>query len=82
MTTSNTVLHKIGWSILFLLAALMLLIASRYLALNPENYFPQQKAVYMAHTAGLLLHIIGAMLAIILGPFQFIARIRNGRISF
>jgi len=82
MTTPSkpNVLPKIGWSIMFLLAAFITLIASRYFALSPEDFFPQQKAVYMANTAGLLLHITGAMLALFLGPFQFIAKLRSGRL--
>ena len=59
----------------FFLALLMFILAGRYLTLNPEEYFPEQKAVYIAHTTGLLIHIIGAMLTVIIGPFQFLPRI-------
>ncbi len=59
----------------FFLALLMFILAGRYLTLNPEVYFPEQKAVYIAHTAGLLIHIIGAILTVIIGPFQFLPRI-------
>lgn len=81
MTTSSksNILSKIGWSIMFLFAALITIIASRYLTLAPDDFFSQQKAVYMANTTGLLLHITGAMLALLLGPFQFIAKLRSGR---
>lgn len=34
----------------FFLALLMFILAGRYLTLNPEVYFPEQKAVYIAHT--------------------------------
>lgn len=68
----------IAWGLLFLLSILIALIASRYLTLSPEVYFPHQKVVYMAHTAGLLLHIIGSMLALLLGPFQFVSKMRKG----
>ena len=70
---------KIGWAVMLLFAALMFLLASRYLTLNPEVYFPEQKVVYMAHTTMLIMHIVGAMLAILIGPFQFLPRIRNGK---
>ena len=73
------VLPKIGWAVMLLLAALMFLLAGRYLTVNPDIYFPEQKAVYMAHTTILLIHIVGAMLATILGPFQFLPGIRKGR---
>ena len=52
---------------MFFLALLMFILAGRYLTLNPEVYFPEQKAVYIAHTTGLLIHIIGAMLTVITG---------------
>ena len=71
--------RKIGWGVMTFLAALVFLYASSYLARNPDNYFPEQKAVYMLHTTGLLMHIVGAMLAIILGPFQFLPRSRSRR---
>jgi uncharacterized membrane protein len=61
------------------LAALMFLLASRYLTMNPDVYFPEQRAVYVAHTTMLLMHIVGAMLATLIGPFQFLPGIRKGR---
>ena len=70
---------KIGWVGMLILAVLMFLLASRYLTLNPEVYFPEQKAIYMAHTTMLLMHITGAMLATIIGPFQFLPGIRKRR---
>jgi uncharacterized membrane protein len=67
------VLKKVGWSVMSILALLMFLLGLRYLIFDPEQvYFEPQKAVYFAHTAGILTHIVGAMLATILGPFQFL----------
>jgi hypothetical protein len=74
------ILPKVGWSVMLILAVFMFLLASRYLTLNPKVYFPEQRAVYLAQTPFLLTHIIGAMLATIIGPFQFIARMRTGRL--
>jgi uncharacterized membrane protein len=71
--------RKIGWGVMTFLAALVFLYAGSYLTLNPDNYFPEQKLVYMLHTTGLLMHIVGAMLAVILGPFQFLPRSRSRR---
>jgi uncharacterized membrane protein len=70
---------KTGWALMLLLAILLFVIVSRYLTLNPEVYFPEQRDVYIANTGFLLMHIIGSMLAILIGPFQFIPRIRTGR---
>ncbi len=71
--------RKAGWSVMTFLAALVFLTAGRYLTLNPDVYFPEQKAVYILNTTALLMHIVGAMLAVILGPFQFLPRIRSSR---
>jgi uncharacterized membrane protein len=71
--------RKIGWSVMTFLAALVFLVAGRYLTLNPDVYFPEQKAVYMLHTTALLMHIVGAMLAVIIGPFQFLSKLRSRR---
>ncbi len=78
-STSTGILKNVGWSVMLLLALLMFVLASRYLTFDPEVYFPEQRAVYIAHTFGLMLHIVGAMLATILGPFQFLPQIRKGR---
>jgi uncharacterized membrane protein len=73
------ILKKTGWATMLFLALLMFLLASRYLTLDPEVYFSEQKTVYMAHTTMLLMHIVGAMLATIIGPFQFLPGIRTKR---
>lgn len=70
--SNSDLLKKVGWTVMAVLALFMFLFASIYLTLNPEVYFEKQKAVYLAHTSGILIHIIGAMLAIIIGPFQFL----------
>src|SRR5687768_9575990 len=72
-------LKKTGWSIMLFLAVLVALYASVYLTLDPEVFFPQQKMVYMAHLTMLIIHIVASMLAILIGPFQFLPGIRKGR---
>jgi predicted membrane protein DUF2306 len=72
-------LKKIGWVVMLLLATLVFLFASRYLTLDPDVFFSEQRAVYMAHITMLIMHIVGAMLAILIGPFQFLPGIRKGR---
>jgi uncharacterized membrane protein len=71
--------RKIGWGAMTFLAALVFLGAGRYLTLDPDVYFPEQKVVYMLHTTGLLMHIVGAMLAVMIGPFQFLPKSRSRR---
>lgn len=72
---------KIGWAFLLLLAVYPVLLSSGYLTLDPENFnFAAQKAVYMAHHAMLMVHIVASMLAILIGPFQFLPKLRKGRL--
>jgi uncharacterized membrane protein len=79
-SSNRGVLKKVGWSVMIVLAFLMFLLASRYLILNPDEvYFPEQKVVYLAHTTGILTHIVGAMVATIIGPFQFLPKIITNR---
>ncbi|MBC3840822.1 DUF2306 domain-containing protein [Streptacidiphilus sp. 4-A2] len=59
------------------LATATALIASRYFTLDPATFLPQQRAVYLAHLAPLLLHISGGVLALSLGPWQFSNRLRT-----
>ena len=73
-------LKKLGWSVMIVLALLMFLLALRYLIFDPEQvYFEPQKAVYFAHTTRILTHIVGAMVATIIGPFQFLPQIITNR---
>lgn len=69
-----------GWAVMTFLAMFLFLVASRYLTLNPDVFFPEQKLVYMAHITMILLHVVGAMLAILIGPFQFLEGMRKGRL--
>lgn len=68
---------KIAWGLMTFLSLGIVLFASRYLTLNPDAFFPEQRATYLAHEAGLIAHIVGAMLALALGPFQFLQGLRT-----
>lgn len=71
---------KIAWAVLLLMAAYPVLISLGYLTLDPDDFsFDEQKAVYLAHHAMLMVHIIASMLAILLGPFQFLPTLKKGR---
>lgn len=70
----------IGWALLLLFAIFPVMVSLGYLTLNPENFaFAAQKVTYTAHLTMLMMHIIGAMLAILIGPFQFLRGFRKGR---
>ena len=70
---------KAAWGLMLFLALGIGLASSRYFTLNPEIYFPEQRAVYMAHTVAIIGHISGSLAALLLGPFQFLPRLRRKR---
>ncbi|GAA1229093.1 DUF2306 domain-containing protein [Kitasatospora nipponensis] len=59
------------------LAFLTALLASRYFGRDPDDFLPEQRAVYLAHLTPLLLHIGGGVAATVLGPWQFLPRLRT-----
>jgi uncharacterized membrane protein len=72
---------KFGWAFMLLMAVFPVLISVGYLTLKPEDiHFAEQKAVYLAHHAMLMVHIVASMLAILIGPFQFLPQFRKGRL--
>ena len=72
---------KFGWAVLLLMAVYPVLISLGYLTLDPQDFsFAAQTAVYLAHHAMLMVHIVASMLAILIGPFQFLPRLRKGRL--
>jgi len=73
------ILKKIGWTVMLLMVILVILMVSRYLTLDPDVYFSEQRAIYMAHITILIVHIVASMLALSIGPFQFLPGIRKGR---
>lgn len=60
-----------------LLSLSIVVVASRYLTLNPEVFFPQQRLVYVAHAGAIVAHVLGGMVALALGPLQFVGGIRT-----
>ena len=73
----NTINKRIGWGIMTFLSLGIVLAVSRYFTLNPDVYFPQQREVYLAHQTGIIAHIVGGVLALGLGPFQFLQKLRR-----
>lgn len=68
---------KLSWGVMLFLALAIALVSSRYLMLNPDLYSPQQRVIYIANSVGLLGHIIGAIVALVVGPFQFLPSLRR-----
>jgi len=68
--------RAVAWWVLALLSLLTVVVASRYLTLDPNVYIPQQRAVYVANTVAIVAHVVGGMLALLVGPLQFVPGIR------
>jgi uncharacterized membrane protein len=50
---------------------------SRYLSFNPDVYFPEQLENYVRLEFALGVHVLCGMLALLIGPFQFVGRLRR-----
>ena len=74
---SRRILLTVGWVILMLAALTVTFFVSRYLTAGPEEYFPQQREVYLQRELALGIHVIGGILALLIGPFQFVGRLRR-----
>jgi uncharacterized membrane protein len=48
-----------------------------YLSGNPDTFFEQQRLTYMAHLTPLMLHVAGAVVALSVGPWQFVRKLRS-----
>jgi uncharacterized membrane protein len=66
-----------GWVIMTLACVSITVIASRYLTFDPEVYFPVQREPYLQHEFALGVHVLSGMLALLIGPFQFVRRLRR-----
>jgi len=66
-----------GWGVMLFFALAIALISSRYFTFDPSVYFPEQRAIYIANTVALVAHVAGGVIALILGPFQFLPRLRR-----
>ena len=51
-------LVKPGWVIMTLLSLTTIAFVARYLAFNPDSYFPQQREVYMRREFVLGVHVL------------------------
>ena len=70
-------LAKPGWVIMTLLSLTTIAFVARYLAFNPDSYFPEQREVYIRREFVLGVHVLCGILALAIGPLQFVARLRR-----
>ncbi|HEX5383548.1 MAG TPA: DUF2306 domain-containing protein [Propionibacteriaceae bacterium] len=68
---------KPGWVIMTILSLVTIAFVVRYLAFNPDTYFPEQRQVYQQREFILGVHVLSGMLALLVGPFQFVSKIRH-----
>ncbi|MFE1317902.1 DUF2306 domain-containing protein [Kitasatospora phosalacinea] len=61
------------------LALLVAAVSARYFTLDPDTFLEDQRTVYLAHLAPLLLHVGGGVVALSLGPLQFLPGLRARR---
>lgn len=71
------ILKPLGWGLMLFFAAAISLVSARYLSGDPSVYFEEQRLVYIAHTFGIVSHVAGSIVALLLGPFQFLPRLRR-----
>jgi uncharacterized membrane protein len=66
-----------GWVIMTLLSLVTIAFVARYLAFNPDTYFPEQREMYLRRELVLGVHVLSGILALATGPLQFVRKIRR-----
>jgi uncharacterized membrane protein len=66
-----------GWVIMTLACVYIVVVVSRYLTFDPDVYFPEQRQNYLRLQVVLGIHVVCGMLALLIGPFQFVRRLRR-----
>ena len=66
-----------GWVIMTLACIYIVITVSRYLTFDPEVYFTEQREAYLQHEFALGVHVLSGVLALLIGPFQFVRRLRH-----
>ncbi|MFD4657846.1 DUF2306 domain-containing protein [Kitasatospora sp. NPDC058444] len=70
---------RAGWAVMTALSTLIVAVSAKYLDFDPAGFFTQQRATYLSHQLPLYVHIFGALTALLVGPWQFAARLRERR---
>jgi uncharacterized membrane protein len=67
-----------GWVIMTLACVYIAVgVVPRYLTFDPAVYFPEQLQNYLRLEFALGVHVLCGMLALLIGPFQFVKRLRR-----
>lgn len=67
------------WRVMTLFAVAITFLSLRYLSGDPEAYFDEQRATYIENQFVLIMHIVGASFALVLGAVQMLPSIRVRR---
>ena len=66
-----------GWVIMALACVWIAGVVSENLAFDPDVYFSEQREVYLRLEFALGVHVLCGMLAVLIGPLQFVRRLRR-----
>jgi uncharacterized membrane protein len=66
-----------GWVIMALASVFIAGVVSRYLSFDPDVYFPEQLEIYLRLEFVLGVHVLCGILALLIGPFQFLRPLRR-----
>lgn len=69
--------NRLGWGVTLVLASLVSLASMRYLAGGEIMAPPPLKANFLDHPLAFYVHIAAASTALLVGPWQFLARLRQ-----
>lgn len=69
--------NRLGWGVTLVLASLVSLASMRYLAGGEIMAPPPLKANFLDHPLAFYVHIAAASTALLIGPWQFLARLRQ-----
>src|SRR5215217_2522168 len=70
-------LARPGWVIMVVACVAIVVYASQYLTFDANVYFPQQREPYLQHEFALGVHVLSGILALLIGPLQFVRRLRR-----
>ncbi len=68
---------RAGWAVMAVLCLATLALVAPYRQFDPTHFFAEQRAVYLRREVTLGLHICGSMVALAVGPLQFLRGLRR-----
>ncbi|MGW1175628.1 DUF2306 domain-containing protein [Kitasatospora sp. NPDC002543] len=70
---------RAGRAVMTVLSLLIVAVSAKYLSFDSSTFFENQRATYLSHRLPLYVHILGAVTALAVGPWQFSRRLRERR---